>query len=180
MRHEFAQVKRARAVMGHFGVHKAREHVVIAIAEDHAEIRGRADRPDLHPADVNQISCLWIRREVQIKFPVTRRGKDVGDSLARQRPTFLVHERFERSPGVIGVRRVDKTNLAVLRHMPAFGAVAAARRRRTLGVVELLPVLAQPGEMHAAGVGRDAEIGEWIDLGADFLRHLLKLDPIVA
>ena len=34
--------------------------------------------------------------------------------------------------------------------------------------------------MRAAGIGRDAEMAEWIDLGADLLRHLLKLDPIVA
>src|ERR1039458_6555318 len=34
--------------------------------------------------------------------------------------------------------------------------------------------------MGAVGIGCDAEIGEWINLGADLLRHLLKLDPIVA
>jgi hypothetical protein len=33
--------------------------------------------------------------------------------------------------------------------------------------------------MGAAGIGRDVEIGEGIDLDADRLRHLLQLDPVV-
>ena len=33
--------------------------------------------------------------------------------------------------------------------------------------------------MRAAGIGRDVEIGERIDLDADRLRHLLQLDPVM-
>ncbi len=62
--------------------------------------------------------------------------------------------------------------------MPALGAVAPERRRGALGGVEFLPIVAQPRQVRAAGIGGDVEIGEWVDLVADRLRHLLQLDPI--
>ena len=111
---------------------------------------------------------------------MSRPGKDVGNSFARQRSAFLLHQRFERAPGFVRRRRGNEADFAVRRHMPALGAVAASRRRRALGGVEFFPVVGQMRQMCAAGVGRNAQISEWIDLGADLLRHLLKLNPVVA
>ncbi len=91
----------------------------------------------------------------------------------------MLHQRFERLSGVIGIRRGGKADVAELRHVSALGAVAAARRRGAFGVVEVVPIVAQLGQMRAAGIGRDAEIGERIGLAADILRHFLKPDPVV-
>ena len=126
MRHQLAQVQRARSVVGYVAVHEAREHVVIAIAEYDTEIGRRAGRPDFDPADVNQMPGFRIGCEVEIEFPVPRPGKDVGDAPACQRPAFLIHQRFERAPGVISVGRGEETDFAVFRHVPALGAVTAA------------------------------------------------------
>jgi len=93
---------------------------------------------------------------------------------------FLIHQRFERPPRILGIGRGRKANLTELGHVSALGAVAAARRRRAFGVVEFFPVVAQPSQMRAAGVGCDSEMDERIGLPADLLRHLLKFDPIVA
>jgi hypothetical protein len=46
--------------MGHFAVHIARQHVVIATIEHNAEIRRRAGIANIHPADVDQMPQLRI------------------------------------------------------------------------------------------------------------------------
>ena len=53
-------MKHARSVTRHLGVHNAREHVVIAIAENDPEIRRRAIRPDVHAAHVHKMPGLRI------------------------------------------------------------------------------------------------------------------------
>jgi hypothetical protein len=68
----------------------------------------------------------------------------------------------------------------VFGHVPALGAVAPARRRRALRGIKLFPVAAELREMRAAGVGRNVEIGERIALGAERLRYLFQIDPVVA
>ena len=98
---------------------------------------------DLHSADVNEMPGFRIGCEVQKKFAMSGRGKNVGNAFAGQCAAFLVHQDFERSPRVLAIGRGHKTNVAELRHMPALGAVAAAGRRRAFGVVEFFPVVAQ-------------------------------------
>ena len=157
VRHEFAQMKRARSVVCDFGIDIAREHVVVAIAENDAEVGRRAAIADLHAADVNQVPRFWIGREIEIELPVSRLGKDVGNSFARERSAFLIHQRFERTPGVVRIGRGREADVAELGHVPELGAVAAARRRRALLDVEFLPVIAQVRPMRAARIGRNLE-----------------------
>ena len=178
VREQLAQVKRAWAVMRQFSVVIAREQVVVAIAEYDADIRRRAGGSDFHPADMDHVPRFRIRRQVEIEFTLPRPGKDVGDSLARECPAFLLHQDLDGAPCVVAIGCVDVADLAVSRHVPAFGAVAPARRRGALGGIEFLPVVAEPRQMRAAGVARDVEMSEWIDLLADRVRHLLQLDPI--
>jgi hypothetical protein len=178
--HQLTQVQCAGSVMGHFAVHIAGKHVVVAIAENAAEIRRRANGSDLYAADVNQMPQRRVRRQVEIEFAVSRRSKDVGYAFACQRPAFLLHQYFERVPGVVRIGGGRKADVAVLRHVPALGAVAAARRRRAFGEVEFFPIVAQLCQMRAVAIGRDGKIREWIGLRADLVRHFLKLDPIVA
>ncbi len=123
---------------------------------------------------------LGIGHEVEKEFPVSRPGEDVGDAAARESAAFLFHQCFERAAGVLRVGCGDEADFALLRQVPALGAVAAARRRRAFANVEFLPVVAQMRRMRAAGVGRHAEDGKRIDLRADHLRHFLEFDPIVA
>ena len=81
---QLAQVQRAGPIMGHLAINVAREHVVVAIAENDAEIRRRANRSDLDTADVNQMPQLRVRRQVAIEFAASRRSKHVGYAFACQ------------------------------------------------------------------------------------------------
>ena len=180
MREQLAQMQRAGPVMRHGGgVVVARQHVVIAIAEYDREIRRRPGFADLDAADVEKVLEVRIRGEVEKELPETLPREDVGNAAARKGAALLLHQLFKRAPGVVVLGTGHEADFAIFGHVPAFGAVAPARGRRTLGVIELLPVVAELGEMRAAGIGRDVEIGERIDLDADRLRHLLQLDPVM-
>ena len=114
------------------------------------------------------------------KLAVARPRENVGDAAVRQRPALLLHQRFQRAARVFAVGCGDEAHCAELGHALAFDAVAPPRRRRALAGVEFLPVAGKLHQMRTAGIRHDVEGDERIALGADGLRHLFQLEPVVA
>jgi hypothetical protein len=177
---EFAQMQRARSIMGDGAVHIACEHVIVAIAEHDAEIGRRAHIADLDAADVHKIAGGWIGGKLEEKLAMSGRSKDIADAFAGHREALLLHQDFKRAAGVGAIGRGHEADVAELRHVPQFRAVAPARRRRAPGAIECFPVRAQMGQVGVAAIGRDVKMHEWVRLGAHPFRHFLQFDAVVA
>ena len=134
---------------------------------------------DVHAGYVHERARLRIGRKIKKELPPAGTREHVGDSPARERSGFLLHQDFEGAPGVGRLFGGHEADLAVLLHVPALCAVAPACRRRALRGIELFPIGAELRDMRAAGVERHVEIGERIALGTERVRHLFQLDPVV-
>src|SRR5271165_5777497 len=114
---------------------------------------------------MGEMPALRIGGEIEEELAVSRPLENVGNTLAREDAFFLLPERFERLPYVAHIGCGREANFAVFRHVPPFGAIAPTRRRRALRPIERRPIVAQPRDVCAIGVGSDAKISERIGLG---------------
>src|SRR5580704_601720 len=76
-------------------------------------------------------------------------------------------------------RTRDEADFAELRHVPALRAIMPPGRRGPFVEIEFFPIVAEPCQMSATWVERHGKLHEWIDLGADGLRHFFQLDPVI-
>src|SRR5215469_1306512 len=105
-------MQRARSETGELSVAVARQHVIIAVAEGHGEIRRRAGRADLDPADMSEMRGLRAGREIEKQIAIARPRENVGNSFARQNPSLLAPQSFERRANVVPFRRGDEADVA--------------------------------------------------------------------
>ena len=130
MREQFAQMQCAGPIMRYGGgVVVACQHMVIAIAEYDREIRRRAGFADVDTADVKKVPEVRIRGEVEKELPVALPREDVGNTAAGKGAGLLLHQLFERAPGIVMLGTGHEADFAKFGHVPAFGAVAPARGR---------------------------------------------------
>ena len=121
-----------------------------------------------------------IGRDVDEEIAMPGARKHVAHTHARERLGLLCHQDVERAGDLVGIRRHDERDVTAFAKALALGAVAPARRRRALDLIELGPGRMQIGDVGAARIQSDRQREHRMGLRARGLGHLRQIDQVEA